>query len=49
MGDETMKTTLTDRAVQAAKSNISEAIVPGLLLRVPTKFKQGRPVGGNSI
>jgi hypothetical protein len=29
-----MKTTLTDRAVKTAKADISDAIVPGLLLRV---------------
>ena len=36
-----MKTTLTDRAVKAAKADISDAIVPGLLLRV-------RPSGAKS-
>jgi hypothetical protein len=36
-----MKTTLTDRAVKAAKKNISDAVVPGLLLRV-------RPSGAKS-
>jgi hypothetical protein len=36
-----MKTTLTDRAVKAAKQDISDAIVPGLLLRV-------RPSGAKS-
>jgi hypothetical protein len=35
-----MKTTLTDRAVNAAKKDISDAVVPGLLLRV-------RPSGAN--
>jgi hypothetical protein len=28
-----MKTTLTDRAVKAAKHDIADAVVPGLLLR----------------
>jgi hypothetical protein len=36
-----MKTTLTDRAVKAAKADISDAVVPGLLLRV-------RPSGAKS-
>jgi integrase len=36
-----MKTTLTDRAVKAAKQDISDTIVPGLLLRV-------RPSGAKS-
>jgi len=36
-----MKTTLTDRAVNAAKKDISDAVVPGLLLRV-------RPSGAKS-
>jgi hypothetical protein len=35
-----MKTTLTDRAIKTAKADISDAIVPGLLLRV-------RPSGAN--
>jgi hypothetical protein len=36
-----MKTTLTDRTVKTAKADISDAIVPGLLLRV-------RPSGAKS-
>jgi hypothetical protein len=36
-----MKTTLTDRSVKAAKADISDAIVPGLPLRV-------RPSGAKS-
>jgi integrase len=36
-----MKTTLTDRAVKAAKQDIGDAVVPGLLLRV-------RPSGAKS-
>ena len=36
-----MKTTLTDRAVKAAKQDISDAVVPGLQLRV-------RPSGAKS-
>ena len=36
-----MKTTLTDRAVKTAKPDISDAVVPGLLLRV-------RPSGAKS-
>lgn len=36
-----MKTTLTDRAVKTAKQDISDAVVPGLLLRV-------RPSGAKS-
>ena len=35
-----MKTILTDRSVKAAKQDISDAVVPGLLLRV-------RPSGAN--
>ena len=35
-----MKTNLTDRTVKAAKQDISDAVVPGLLLRV-------RPSGAN--
>jgi hypothetical protein len=36
-----MKTTLTDRTVKTAKHDISDAVVPGLLLRV-------RPSGAKS-
>jgi hypothetical protein len=36
-----MKTTLTDRAVKTVKADISDAVVPGLLLRV-------RPSGAKS-
>jgi integrase len=40
-GNSAMRTALTDRAVKTAKADISDAIVPGLLLRV-------RPSGAKS-